>query len=132
MRDYLLRLPWPPQATSPNGSQGKWRAKSSAAKDYKATCAWLCKAAQIKPMTGPIRVDVAFHPPRNGRFDLDNMLARCKQGLDAVAEAIGVDDGEWVEMRLTRGGKVAGGCVLVHVHAPRDGVVMVPVVGTVS
>jgi len=130
--EHAIRLPWPPQATSPNGSQGKWRAKSSAAKQYKDTCAWLCRSARVKPMAGPIRVDVTFHPQRNGRFDLDNMLARCKQGLDAVAEAIGVDDGDWVEMRLLRGEKVQGGCVLVSVRAQSDDAVLIAIRGTIE
>ena len=134
MRDYLIRLPWPPSGTSPNKSrQGDWRGKASAAKTYKQQCAWVCLSQHVKPITAEsVCVDVTFHPPRAGRFDLDNMLSRSKQGLDAVAEAIGVDDGLWQEMRLVRGGKVSGGCVLVHVRSGGEAVALVPVVGVVS
>lgn len=117
MREYLIRLPWPPQGTSPNGSQGKWRDKADAAKAYKLTCGNECMAQAVRPMPAVASVEITFHPPRRGRFDLDNMLARAKQGLDAVAEAIGVDDGDWPEIRLLRGDKAADGCVMVHIKA---------------
>ena len=110
-------LPWPPTATSANASgQGRWRRKCDAARSYKATCAKLCMAGRVPFMDAPaVDVTVIFCPPRNGRFDLDNLLGRAKQGLDAFAEAIGVDDGQWRTMTLERGDKTAGGAV--HVYA---------------
>jgi len=116
MTDVLLRLPWPPSKTSKNGSQGDWRGKASAAKAYKRDCWAICKEAGVRPMgCDKVNVEVTFCPPKNFRYDLDNMLARAKQGLDAVSDAIGVDDADWREMTLKRGEKVAGGCILVHV-----------------
>jgi crossover junction endodeoxyribonuclease RusA len=133
MAEILIRLPWPPAKTSPNASrQGDWRAKSNAARSYKTSCGWECKAQGVRAIgSDTVSVEVTFHPPRNGRFDLDNALARCKQGLDAVAEAIGVDDALWSDMHLRRGDKVKGGCVLVHVR-PSQGVQEIPHRGTVS
>lgn len=64
---------------------------------------------------GQVTVLIMFHPPKNYGFDLDNMLARIKQGLDAVAETIGVDDKDWEEIRLIRGKKVSGGAVVIEV-----------------
>ena len=125
-RQYLIRLPWPPKECAPNGQHGHWSKKSSAAKSYKEACAWECKAQYVQPVvTDAIVVEVTFNPPSNRKYDLDNALARCKQGLDAVAEAIGVDDANWREMRLVRGEKVHNGAVLVHVKKadtyPLDG-----------
>jgi len=115
--EYLIRLPWPPAKTSPNASgQGKWRGKSEAAKKYKTACAWECKARNLRPMgCDAVDVEITFCPPSLRRYDLDNMLARCKQGLDAVAEAIAVDDGDWRSELLQRGDKTPSGCVLVHI-----------------
>ena len=111
----MVRFPWPPQAMSANGSQGKWRAKASAAQAYKAACWALCKEARVARIDAPaVEVTVVFCPPRNGRFDLDNMLGRAKQGLDAFADAIGIDDGRWHSMTLERGAKEKGGAVYVH------------------
>lgn len=110
----IVNFPWPPQATSPNGSQGKFRAKAAAAKGYKADCAILCLAAKVAPLASLHRVVVTFHKGNAGHYDLDNMLARAKQGLDAFAEAIGIDDALWPEMILKRGAPVKGGRVTVE------------------
>ena len=111
----MVRFPWPPQAMSANGSQGNWRGKASAAQAYKAACWALCKEARVARIDAPaVEMTVVFCPPRNGRFDLDNLLGRCKNGLDAFADAIGVDDGRWQSMTLERGVKEKGGAVYVH------------------
>lgn len=113
----MIKLPWPPAKTSPNASrQGDYRGKARAAKKYKNECAWECKAQGVKPLGhSSVLVRITFHPPKNYRYDLDNALARAKQGLDAVAEAIGVDDADWQEVHLIRGDKVPGGCVVVEI-----------------
>lgn len=110
----LVRLPWPPAKSSPNGSQGDYRGKAAAGKKYKADCAKECWVQRVQKLNAPAAsVVVTFCPPSNRAYDLDNALARSKRGLDAVSEAVGVDDAKWTELRLKRGEKVAGGCVLV-------------------
>ena len=131
MVEYLIRLPWPPKQTSANAAnQGNYLGKARAAKAYKRDCATLCMAQGVRKMGGDLlEVEVIFCPPKNvGRFDLDNTLGRCKQGLDAVSEAIGVDDGLWQRMVLSRGQKSKDGAVLVHVKP----MAVLPVTGTIS
>lgn len=115
-----IRLPWPPSATSPNAKgQGNWRKKTDAARSYKNTCTKECWAQKVQKINASsVSVAITFHPPKEGKYDLDNALARAKQGLDAVAEQIGVDDANWSEMRLSRGEKVKGGCVVVKIIPP--------------
>lgn len=117
----MIRLPWPPAKSSANGSQGDWRGKASAGKAYKDQCLLECIAQHIPKITDPILcVSLTFHPPKTYRYDLDNMLARSKRGLDAVADRIGVDDADWPAMRLERGDKVKDGCVMVRIDtAPK-------------
>jgi crossover junction endodeoxyribonuclease RusA len=112
-----IELPWPPKELSPNASgQGKWRRKSEAAKKYKNECALLLIAQGVRQLdASSVHVTIIFQPPSLRRYDLDNALARCKQGLDAVAERIGVDDADWLSLTLSRGDKVAGGRVIVSV-----------------
>lgn len=113
----LFRLPWPPAKSSPNGSQGDYYGKASAGKRYKDDCIKSCwTQRQRKFQSDAVDVVVTFHPPTLRKYDLDNALAKAKRGLDAVAEAIGVDDAQWSEMRLKRGEKVKGGCVLVEIR----------------
>src|SRR3546814_7576318 len=59
------------------------------------------KAARLKPVDGPMALRIEFYPPDKRRRDLDNMLASFKYGIDAVAEAMGVDDSLF-EFRLCR------------------------------
>lgn len=110
-----IELPWPSSKLSPNGAHGHWRVKSGAAKDYKYQCAMMIRAQKVRPVDAVQCVCITFHPPSNRRYDLDNALAKLKQGLDALAEALGVDDAEWQSMVLRRGEKVKGGLVVVSV-----------------
>lgn len=117
-----ITLPWPPSALSPNGSQGDYRGKARAARDYKAACAAILrqKGAAIRKLSeGSIvtRVTVTYcPPPRVSRYDFDNMGKRLKQGFDAIAEAIGVDDGAWRSLLQERGERCKDGAVIVQIE----------------
>jgi crossover junction endodeoxyribonuclease RusA len=107
----LVSLPWPPSSLSPNGSHGHWRVKAKARATFKATCGWELKAQGVRPLPFPrLHVSVVFCPPDRQHRDLDNMLARSKPLLDAVASAVGVDDSRWgLSIRwgeIIKGGKV--------------------------
>lgn len=120
----MVELPWPPRRSSPNASrQGAWRGKAAAAKGYRNACAWTCEISNIGPMEADaVEVTVTFCPPSRRRYDLDNALASIKQGLDAFAAAIGVDDARWVSMTLERGLPVQGGAVFVTAVPSEAGV----------
>jgi hypothetical protein len=60
------------------------------------------------------------------------MLGRAKQGLDAFAEAIGVDDSKWQEMTLRRGVKGGAGSIVVEVVDVAPDAVSVPFRGEIS
>ena len=51
---------------------------------------------------------LVFHPTNKARRDLDNDLASAKQAIDAVAEAIGIDD-YYFGFTILRGEVVKGG-----------------------
>ena len=124
MKEYLIRLPWPPAKTSKNGSQGDYHGKACAAKAYKTACAWECKRQGIRPTdetpNGYVAVTITYAPPRNGRQDWDNLAGRAKQGFDAVAEATGIDDGRWWPTTSERADPVKGGAVLVHIKPKEE------------
>lgn len=111
-----VTLPWPPAALKPNGAHGHWAGKSNAAKKYRGDCLVLAKAAKLRLPVGSVELWLHFCPPDKRRRDLDNMLASFKQGIDAVAEALGVDDYGF-GYRLFRGEPVKHGQVIVRVEA---------------
>lgn len=120
MNAVCVELPWPPIKSSPNGSQGDWRGKARAGRDYKRDCWAVIKAAGIAPIgANEVEVNIIFCPPDNRRRDLDGCLTRAKRGLDALSEAIGVDDSRWNVITLERGDKVRGGSVIVSVLPSR-------------
>jgi crossover junction endodeoxyribonuclease RusA len=111
-------LPWPPSSLRPNASSpGAWRRKQSAAKSYKADCAIVCRASGLARVNVQrAHLSMRFCPPDRRRRDLDNMLASVKQGIDAIAESIGIDDYHF-GFTLVRGEPVKGGKVMIEVVA---------------
>src|SRR3546814_6998008 len=88
-------------------------------KKYRADCLVRAKAARLKPVDGPMALRIEFYPPDKRRRDLDNMLASFKYGIDAVAEAMGVDDSLF-EFRLCRCAPKKRGEIIVLVEAVRS------------
>jgi hypothetical protein len=119
--EYLIRLPWPPSKTSANGPQKDVFGKAKAARNYKSECAKECLAQGVRRMDvgdRDIPVSITYHPPTRARVDWDNLANRAKQGWDAVAEAIGVDDGRWWPVLSEKGAPVKGGAILCHIKEP--------------
>ena len=111
----ILDLPWPPKELSPNARMHH-HAKARIAKSYRETCYWLAVAANLPamPADGEIIVSLAFHPPDKRRRDLDGCLGSCKQLLDALADALHVNDYRF-SFVLRRAEPVTGGKVVVSV-----------------
>jgi crossover junction endodeoxyribonuclease RusA len=90
-----LKLPWPSSALSPN-SRKHWAVLAKEKKKYRAKCAYEALAQGVKNIDAKkLHVSIVFHPPTRRAFDLDNLLARMKSGLDGLSDVIGVDDKNW-------------------------------------
>lgn len=55
---------------------------------------------------------IHFSPPDNRKRDLDGMLSSFKQGIDAIADEIGIDDSEF-SLVISKGAPVKHGEVQV-------------------
>lgn len=118
-----VELPWPPQAASANAKNKNWCSKYQAGKSYKNDCAYELMRQGVKELEAEpewLEMTVTFHPPRNGRLDPDNSANRIKSGLDALAEALGVDDSKFWPMHLHKGSKVTGGLVVIEWKEKKD------------
>lgn len=110
----LLTLPWPPAALSPNTRQ-HWSALASAKKAYRTECAWQAKVQGARAIdAAKLHVSLVFVPPNRRAFDLDNMLARMKSGLDGLCDVLGVDDSKW-SLSIAKADEI-GGMVRVEVR----------------
>lgn len=110
-----ISLPWPPSKLSRNGSQADYSGKARSARNYRSDaliCA-LRDARGVKTPDGTIMLDITFRAPDKRRRDLDNLLAMTKQGIDAIAEVLAVDDYRF-EYTLRRGDVAKGGEVVVR------------------
>lgn len=111
----MIELPWPPSKLSRNGSQKNFMGKAMAARIYRTACMTVALEA-VRGWNGcddgPIMLDMRFCPPTGHRRDLDNLLAMTKQGIDAVASAMRVDDYRF-EYTLRRGEVCKTGKVVI-------------------
>lgn len=107
-------LPWPPADLSPN-ARGHWSKLARAKKAYRAECAWQAIAQGAQRLDAEkLHLTITFVPPNRRAFDLDNMLARMKSGLDGLADVLGVDDKHW-SLSIARADEI-GGMVKVEVR----------------
>ena len=106
-------LPWPPSQLSPNTRQ-HWAVTAKAKKLYRAACATQARLQGIDRMAvNAVHLKLTFCPPTRRRFDLDNLLARMKSGLDGLADVIEVDDSRWT-LEISKSSEPTKGG-LVHV-----------------
>jgi len=83
---------------------------------YREACHWDCRAQGVRPLSATsLHLTIVFNPPSRRGFDLDNLLARMKAGLDGVADATGVDDRQW-SLTIKRGEPVKGGAVHINIE----------------
>jgi crossover junction endodeoxyribonuclease RusA len=90
---------------------------ATAARKYRGDCLSLLRSQNIPRLNGvrrSINVELTFCPPTKRLADLDNLLSRTKQGIDALAEIIGIDD-RLFEYTLRRGDPVKHGKVVVSI-----------------
>jgi len=84
---------------------------------YRDECFWETKRQIIGTLDKGDRIPVSimFHPPRNSG-DIDNYLASCKAMIDAMSDALGVNDKIFRPMTLDVGEKYPSGKIIVTFH----------------
>lgn len=111
-----VELPYPHPDLSPNGRVNHF-ALARRKKAYRTGCGWECVSQGVKPITADrLNVTVTFRPPNRHHRDVDNALASIKSGLDALSDALGVDDSQWA-IRPVMGEPVKFGRVIVEWEA---------------
>lgn len=107
-------LPWPDKKLSPN-ARVHHMVKAKHTKGVRQMAhAITLQATAGKRFTGPLILDMTFHPPSRRRYDLDNRIASAKGAIDGISDAIGVDDSQF-ELRCRMGEPTNGGRVNVRI-----------------
>ena len=92
----IIELPYPDKELNPN-KRLHWAQVAMAKAGYRAVCSWVTKAAiGRKTFTAPVTISITMYPPDRRRRDDDNVISSFKSGRDGVADAIKIDDADWI------------------------------------
>lgn len=111
-----LVLPWPSKELSPN-TRNHWAKRSKAAKEARRTAHLLACAAgwRLEALPeGRLHLWWDYYPPTKRMPDDDNMLLRCKNYRDGLADALGIDDKRFVSHPYVKEEARKGGQVRVR------------------
>jgi crossover junction endodeoxyribonuclease RusA len=115
-----ITFPWPIYGLNPN-HKAHWAVKAKAVKKYKSWCHACLLAAKVKPLhCNRVKISLKFIPPDNRRRDADNCVASCKSLLDAISQAIGIDDSRFDLGAPIIEGTVKHGAVVVTIEPVVD------------
>jgi crossover junction endodeoxyribonuclease RusA len=120
-----LVLPWPELDLSPN-TASHWRVKAKAKALYRERCNYIaihspaCQKARADLHNAKkARLTIEFYPPTARSYDLDNLLARMKSGLDGLADAWGYNDKIIKSIEVTASG-LKGSLVKLALYVERQ------------
>ena len=91
-----IELSWPDPKLSPN-ARCHWAILSRVKKKYRLD-SWVRTLEQVGQLgflgvpDGPLILEMTFYRPTRRSYDRDNLLARCKAGLDGMCDALRIDD----------------------------------------
>lgn len=120
MRVFIIALPWPDAALSPN-SRSPW-AKINAAKAARADAKTLMgdNGVRVTLPDGPLVCSYKFYPPTRRWYDDDNLIASMKPWRDGIFDYFGTNDHSIVETSGRRCEVVKGGRVVVEISEDRE------------
>jgi crossover junction endodeoxyribonuclease RusA len=108
-----LELPFPPSVNHYYRRVGPRTLISREGRRFRERVCSLLAASGVRPMVGPLRVEIEVYPPDRRRRDIDNMQ---KALLDALEHGRAFrDDSQIVELKIERRAWVAGGRTLVRI-----------------
>ena len=111
-----LTLPYPPSDLRPNKSRTRyWRKNADASRAFKALCQVELRAQGVGKVDAErLHISLTYCPTNRTRRDLDADLSASKAMIDALSDALGVDD-QHFSYSLFRGQPVKGGIVRVTI-----------------
>lgn len=110
---HIVRLPWPPTAAWPNRTKNRFVRQKGRKQTRDAARLASFRQGLVLP-DGKLLAIIRFHPPRLGRWDIDNAHSACKGYFDGLFEVGGRDDVDIDAALPVRCGKVRGGLVIIE------------------
>lgn len=114
-----FRLPNPISANRLWRHVGHRTLLSRECRAYRAAVASILAASRVRPLDGPLAIEIDIHPPTRRSYDLDNRL---KSLLDALQHGGAFhDDSQIVRLSARKCAPVPGGMAIVRIEET-DGV----------
>jgi crossover junction endodeoxyribonuclease RusA len=90
-----LSLSWPAKPLWQN-RRYHWRKVAVSTRMARSEARYTTIAARPPKLTAPVRMIVKLYPPDHGRRDLANVIGALKPHIDGIADAIGIDDSQFL------------------------------------
>ena len=108
-----LELPYPPSVNHYFRVVGRRVLISREGRAFRTRVCSTLAALGVRPLEGPLAVEVEMYPPDNRRRDIDNTM---KAHLDALQHGGAYrDDSQIVRLAIEKRGPVEGGRTLVRI-----------------
>jgi len=109
-----LELPFPPSVNHYYRRVGHRTLISREGRRFRRRVCSLLAASGVKPLAGPLRVEVEVYPPDRRRRDIDNVQ---KALLDALEHGGAFhNDGQIVQLKIEKRGCVPSGRTIVRIR----------------
>ena len=120
-------LPWPDRKLNPNYSKGRhWTSTTDERKQARTIARVLTLTALhlagTRDFAGDVTLTIVFMAPDRRARDRDNLLSALKPSLDGMADAMGVNDGQFNPITISREFGSRPGCVIVTIYQGRSSV----------
>jgi Holliday junction resolvase RusA-like endonuclease len=110
-----LKLPYPPSVNHYWRRVGARTLISRGGRAFRKTVCSILAADGVRPLAGPLFVEILVHPPDRRRRDIDNVQ---KALLDAMQHGGAyADDSQIMRLSIERGEPVAGGRTTVRIRS---------------
>lgn len=113
-----LELPIPPQVLRPNGRTRNYHYKNRVAQNAKED-GWAAtreKVTQNPFGNGPLCLRYTYYPPKGGKsLDDDNLIGAMKYYRDGIANALDINDKQFITYPVERGTRDGRGRVVVEI-----------------
>lgn len=108
-----FQLPYPPSVNHYWRRVGARTLISRGGRAFRQAVCSLLAARGVRPLTGPLEVEVLVHPPDRRRRDIDNVQ---KALLDALQHGGAyADDSQIVRLAIEKGEPMEGGQTIVRI-----------------
>lgn len=122
LQQVEIELPWPASELSPN-QRGHWSHLYKARRAYRRECCVEVEAQVAWDQVLPehLHLHLAFHRPSRRAYDIDNLIARMKAGIDGVCDALQIDDNRFKSQSaelvdMTEESRQCGGMVRIQIR----------------